>query len=436
MTLEPLESWLARKIGLAPGVLASEVLASAVRARMAALFEQDLSKYLHTVQHSPQEFEQLASAVVVPETSFFRYPSSFELLRDFVTHEWRPAHPGGVLYVLSLPCCTGEEPYSIAMTLLDLGLPPAAFRILGVDLNPAFLATARQAMYSHHAFRDNPSTVRTRFFKRDKNRWRLNPEVAALVEFQQGNVLEWDAQRKFEVIFCRNLMVYLTAEARTCVLQRLARQLHPGGLLFLGHTESTRSGDFEPVVFPHAFACRHRSARANQGHSGHALPRAGTAGHKRTQPADPAAGLQTVYASKDGGAGTTRKPVAVPSRTALRTAAHSKIAPEELLAQARFLADEGHVRDAMELCQRLLRKHSPTAAVCFLLGLLQQAQGDLALAEESFRKALYLDSEHWEALLQLALLAQGRGDERDAAQLKERLERVRRRAAMPGKVTS
>jgi chemotaxis protein methyltransferase WspC len=127
--LEPIVALLRAKIGLEPGSVGAAWLASRVRARMEVTKVDSVARYSELASTSPDELAELAEEVVIPETWFFRDETPFQLFARYVVSEWLPLHGGRPLRVLSVPCASGEEPYSIAIVLLDAGLRPDQLRI-------------------------------------------------------------------------------------------------------------------------------------------------------------------------------------------------------------------------------------------------------------------------------------------------------------------
>jgi chemotaxis protein methyltransferase WspC len=250
---------LRHSIGLNPEAIGPEVIARAVRHRMVQCSASDLQTYLERIQTSEQELHALIEAVVVPETWFFRDQMPFAYLGQYVTAEWRPTHQHAVFRVLSLACSTGEEPYSIAMALLDSGLAPQHVRIDAVDISHTALRQARQAVYGHHSFRGHDLQFRERYCEQSQQGYRVSERVRSMVTFRHGNVLDAHVltdQAPYSVIFCRNLLIYLDAAARSRALQVLDRLLASQGVLFVGYAETglLLASEYMPVHYPRAFA--------------------------------------------------------------------------------------------------------------------------------------------------------------------------------------
>ena len=156
---------LGQTIGLSSDAIGAETIVRAVRQRMAQCGTSDVQTYLDRIQTSEQELHALIDEVIVPETWFFRDQMPFAYLGRYVMAEWFPIYQHAVLRVLSLACSTGEEPYSLAMALLDTGLASQHCRIDAVDVSHKALRWARGAVYGSHSFRGDELVFRQRYFE-------------------------------------------------------------------------------------------------------------------------------------------------------------------------------------------------------------------------------------------------------------------------------
>ncbi len=147
------ENLLRKTIGLHSPTIGTSMVERAVRLRMRAHGLTKQEDYVILLEQSPTEWDALLDSVLVTETCFFRDKTPFLAMVGLVLNEWSPAHPDRVLRVLSVPCASGEEPYSIAMGLLDAGFPEARLQIDAVDISVRALASARRAVYSKNSFR-------------------------------------------------------------------------------------------------------------------------------------------------------------------------------------------------------------------------------------------------------------------------------------------
>ena len=150
---EKIEELLARRIGLDPVAMGPHLILRAARRRMAELDVSDLREYAARLADSEAEQQALIEEVVVPESWFFRDERPFRRLADHARERWIAAPRRPPLRILSIPCAGGPEPYSIAITLLDAGLPAGRFRIDAVDVSARLLEVARRGLYSANAFR-------------------------------------------------------------------------------------------------------------------------------------------------------------------------------------------------------------------------------------------------------------------------------------------
>ena len=201
---------------------------------------------VHLQEHDPagEERRRLANAITTTKTDFYREPHHFDFLRDTVL----PAFVrSGVerLRLWSAGCSTGEEAYSLATTLLD-GLPlgrPWDARILACDVNSDALATAAAGVYPREAVAKVPAPVLKRHFSPvpgEPSLVSVKPALRELIAFRRINLCEqpWPIRTRFDVVFCRNVMIYFDRATQSALLQGLVAQLVPGGYLFLGHSES------------------------------------------------------------------------------------------------------------------------------------------------------------------------------------------------------
>jgi chemotaxis protein methyltransferase WspC len=231
---------LRQTIGLNPHVIGVEAIARAVSHRMTRCGVPDVQTYLAWLQTSAPEVQALIEEVVVPETWFFRDQMPFTYLGRYVMAEWLPTSQRAVLRVLSLACATGEEPYSIAMALLNTGLAAQHMRIEAVDISQRALVWAQHAVYGDQAFREKDLAFRERYFEPHVEGYRVHDRIRNLVTFLQGNLLDerlLAGQAPYQAIFCRNTLIYFDAAARRRALQVLDRLLMPGGILFVGYAE-------------------------------------------------------------------------------------------------------------------------------------------------------------------------------------------------------
>ncbi len=398
--MKQIESLLQHTIGLHAATIGSSLVEHAVRGRMRRLGLTQQHDYLELLRKSPAEWNLLVESMVVTETWFFREKHPFSAMVRLALEEWLPAHPAGLLRLLSVPCSTGEEPYSMAMALLDAGFPATRFDINAVDISARALAFAQRGIYGRNSFRGQELDFRARFFQPAHRGYALNPAVRKQVRFQKGNVLDDGCLPEtgvYDFIFCRNLLIYFDRPAQDRTMAKLRRLLTPTGILFVGSAEQQLAlhNGFVSANLPLSFACRKAPVTGRTTPSGH-------------QP--------------DKSALWPVMPRSIP---ALNSPAPATPPPSGL-QKARQLANEGRLAEAAELCETHLREQGVSADAYYLLGQVRHAAGADAQADEFYRKALYLEPGHSETLLQWALLSERNGRLEHARILRERAGRRNR----------
>jgi chemotaxis protein methyltransferase CheR len=205
---------------------------------------ESFGEYLDAVEgdRTGATLTELVDAMATNHTSFFREPQHFAYLESSIVPQARARRVPVPLKVWSMPCSTGEEPYSLAISLLDAGLP-SGFTILASDLSTKALSRARAGVYRHQSVAGLPRTVLRRHFERGAGREdglvRVRAEVRRHVAFRRLNLIDLaDLGQRFEVIFCRNLLIYFDQAAQQRSIRALERHLAPGGYLFISHSES------------------------------------------------------------------------------------------------------------------------------------------------------------------------------------------------------
>ncbi|MCF8143175.1 MAG: hypothetical protein K9N21_04565 [Deltaproteobacteria bacterium] len=423
-SLAMIESFLEKKIGLSTEAIGSEVISKAVRVRMADLGLPDAVAYHDSLKASEKEQAALIEAVVVPETWFFRNKKAFRFLVDYVTGTWFRENPGRRLRVLSIPCSTGEEAYSIAMSLMDAGIQSDRFHIDGVDISERALTRARTAVYEQGSFRGEDLWFRKRYFDPEGDAFRLHDDVRKTVRFLKENVLNdrlLKDQEPYDIIFYRNLLIYLSPRAKQRTLEIVGRLLADSGILFLGHAERETAVLCGLAGIPEfgVFACR-KDRRCKKRMVKPAAPpdpcrrRFEKVGKSLQPPRPPVPAHSAVKIPED----------AVLDRVPNRS--EQDAVQGDLFDEAQRLADRGSLGSALELCRSCLNDHPMNAGVHFLMGLIYEALDSPEKAEESFNKAIYLEPNHSEALNHLSFIVENRGDISRAAHLRERAQRVSR----------
>ncbi|AGL82943.1 CheR family methyltransferase [Pseudomonas protegens] len=409
--------FLKERIGLDVASVGPAIIERAVRQRCNALYARSSDEYWQKLQGSRDEQQALIEAVIVPETWFFRYPESFATLVKLAKARLAQIKGMRALRLLSLPCSTGEEPYSIAMALLDGGLAPHQFKVDGLDVSPLSVERAKAALYGKNSFRGQPIEFRERHFNPEEGeRYRLSERVREQVRLQVGNVLDpglLASEPAFDFVFCRNLLIYFDQPTQRQVFEVLKRLTHEEGVLFIGPAEGSLLGrlGMRSIGIPQSFAfSRHHEPEP----APVVLP----------QPLPLPVPVRSLVPPAPRPRPFARRPVAAP----LSDGALMESDAASLLATIAALANEGKSAEARAACERYLQQHEPVAQVFYWLGLLSDVAGNAMEAQGYYRKALYLAPQHPEALAHLGALLASQGDVAGAQRLQERAARSVRSA--------
>ncbi len=401
--LAAVASLLRTRVGLDPDTLGAGALADAVRRRTAACGAADFAAYLALLREDAAEWQALVETVVVAETWFFRDREPFALLARWVAGDHAKGARDEQITVLSLPCATGEEAWSIAIVLAAAGIRPDGIRIEAFDVSERALAAARTGRYRQRSLRGGcPQPAWARYLV-DGNDGTVAVADAlhATVHFASGNLVDAArtfAGRQFDCVFSRNLLIYCDAAARAAALDTFAALVRPDGLLVLGHAETLPIGNtaFVREGPPGAFAWRRV----------HVSPPSVTPASRRRF-----TDVRTANRRRDAGA--------------TKSGATANVDPWD----ARALADAGRLDDAAARVESDLARTPDDADAHALLGVVRAAQGRDDEAAQCLRRALYLDPEHEEALIHLAVILERRGEAAAAIRLRNR---ARRRGAADG----
>jgi chemotaxis protein methyltransferase WspC len=273
MDFTAIGQWLSSHTGMSPEILGDHALRRAITKRLSATASQDSESYCSILLTSEAEQDALVDLLVVPETWFFRDRQPFVYLERHVgkrlaagdTSQPQPQlqSPTQPLRLLSAPCASGEEPYSMAMTLLDLGLSTSEFSIDAIDICKASIRKARKAVYGKHSFRGVSPEEQRRHFVATTEGFCLDPKVAQCVKFQRSNLMRCleTIAAPYDVVFCRNLLIYLEDQASQYLLESIGRLLKPGGLLGVGSAETGKVpvSMFSPLRESFVFGFERRS---------------------------------------------------------------------------------------------------------------------------------------------------------------------------------
>jgi chemotaxis protein methyltransferase CheR len=382
----------------------------------------------------PEECVALAEELTVTETYFFRNRDQFDALAGVVLPDRMARHgEPRTLKFLSAGCSSGEEAYSLAIVGLDsLRDPGWEVSVRAADLNPVVLGKARRARYSDWSLRETPATIRQRWFVQDGRDWTVVPEVRERVSFETVNMAasQGDLWREasYDVVFCRNMLMYFSAEQRRAAIARLARALMPGGYLFVGHAESlTGLSDAFHLCHTHDTFYYQRKEDSERARP---VPVAPPPRPYRAGTVYDSAWSETIRAASERVAALLPETAPTelrrrgndlaPALDLLRSERFAEALdyignqpdaadPGALLLSAVLQQQSGKLVEAEQTCRRLLEIDDLSAGAHYVLALCRENAGDLAASAEHDRIAAYLDPAFAMPRLHLGLLARRGG---------------------------
>lgn len=228
-----------RRSGLDLRPYKEKFLRRRVDVRIRATGEKDLASYVRYLKREEGELEALVLCVTIHVSTFFRNPSTFRAIGEKVLPALFADGRSGTVRFWSVGCARGEEPYSLAILIVEHlgGRPPERkVRIEAVDVEEQVLDDARKAVFSGNQLKEIDAALAAKYFVKNGS-YRLEPEVREMVVFRQLDILRDASTAEYDFILCRNLLIYIEREVQETVLGRLHRALRPGGFLALGRAE-------------------------------------------------------------------------------------------------------------------------------------------------------------------------------------------------------
>ncbi|HAT71608.1 MAG TPA: hypothetical protein DCS63_02200 [Elusimicrobia bacterium] len=397
--------FLAKKTGLTFTESQLSALALFLEGRFAAQGLNGPEQYLAQLEQ-PEEFRSVIDCVTVAETYFYRYPAQFEaFIANLLPATLALTGAKRPVRVWCAGCCTGEEPYTIALLAAEAGYLDR-LQITATDINEAYLEAAAAGKYSPRSVEKLPAALLAKYFRREGDAFLLSEEICRQVSFRYLNLADasypsfLNGTAGVDLIFCRNVLIYFDKARVKEIMLRFSSCLADGGLLALGHSEMLpRDWPFTVSTLGEAFFYRPAQAPASD-----ASP----------PPGPVAAALKPV---------PRVRPETAP--------AAGGGAAETLILKAENLADSGAEAGAAALCAEIIRQNPAAVRAHYLLGLLELSRPEKAL--EHFRRVVYLDGANLQARLHLAQCQEKLGREGVAEREYRNLQRLAA-ARPPGEV--
>ena len=403
---------IAARTGLAIRAKDRETVALALAARMSALDLNETATYLAMLsaadETSVAEWHALAPALTNGESYFWRDRGQFELLRRAILPAL--ASERG-LRIWSAGCSTGEEVYSLAMLCHEL-FPDARPRvqIVGTDLNEAALQRARRGCYGEWSFRGVEAARKARYFTRHSDGWHVKNELRALVSFRQLNLCapapKASAMRGFDLILCRNVLIYLAPAAIRQAVALFNDALCDGGFLMTGHAELANhdAGVLVPRSWPESLVYQKIAASR--------LPTPTPASPLRLPVPAPKIAPSPVV------------PARVPAAPPMPKAEPFNDTLADRLATAQAAADAGDYATATASCRAAIEANSFNADAYLLWARIEIERGEIAHAKVLLKKVVYLAPDQAAGFVELAALYEAGNDAARAERMRAIAERI------------
>jgi len=412
MSRELIAEKLKQAMGLHSPTVGMVTISSAIEKRM-RICEIDGDKhYLTRIITDPEEMKELIEAVIIPETWFFREHQPFKYVLNYFNEQ----SPCAKLNILSIPCSTGEEPYSIAMMLMDNNIHDTAYQIDAVDIGENNIQKALTGKYRKNSFRSEDLRFVDKYFQKNGVLFQISDSVKEKVKFYCENVLSDSfslVNNRYDVIFCRNLLIYFDPETQRKMFSILENMLTPDGLLILGNAETVQYSDGALVPAIHTKSYVH----VKKGNVEKSVP-----ARKNKKTVSSKEQRNTTRPVK-----LTPRPFAEERKTVNNPPPTPVIVSNEQLGIAFELANKGRLDEALDICTAYIESNHKSSRAYYLAGIIYDAQGVSTMANQSLRKAIYLEPDNLEALVHLSLMAEQRGEHEEAMKLRDRARRVQER---------
>ena len=429
LPLEPFKEFIATSCGLRfDSGSEQEKLTTALNERMRQSCVSDHGSYLNRIHTDQDEFQALVNLLTINETYFFRESDQLKLLAERIVPRLLVRHNGlAPVRILSAGCSSGEEPYSLVMSLWERygESLPRLCSVTGVDIDSNVLAKARRGQYGSFSFRGVPETLKQRYFDKAGDVWQLKEEIRSSVNFQELNLLApapSEELRDFDIVFFRNVSIYFDEPTRRQIQQNLAGLMKEDGILMIGCSETIandlgvlgvveENGLFYFIKgnppLPEATSPLPATARLSGSPSG----------TPAETPTIPAAEQELPVLTVPAHWQTSRKPeLAIDDLRLLvqekrydealpqleRQLAHLPNDPETLLLKAVILMDRKQFQAARAAAHQVLEQRSWDIDACMLLGLIAKWDHQQTEAISRFKQAVYACHGCWPARYHLA----------------------------------
>lgn len=396
------------------------------RSRISQSLERHMSLYGFSEQRlffqwilqQPQQMSTLIKDLTAGKTWFFRENEAFTVLGQQMEKLLANQNQAKPLRIASMPCSSGEEAYSIAIALLEHGLSVEQFQVDAYDINESSVCQARRGVYPGSAFRGDTQRLYDSYINRHNDHYELSERVKKRVNFFHVNLLTLDSRslyQQYDGVFCRNFLRYLNSKSRAEMANILRMALANHAVLIVASCEakSVSQLGFSALSNDQPFAFSKPLSTGSSTQCAFSEPR-------QTVCSRSSGASEVLSSFSQAGDSQCSKQTQLKSVPVAQT-----VSVEDRLRSIEQWVDAAKWEEAEQECKRFLESFPNSVDAFFILGLIKEAVGELHCASEYFRKVLYLQPNHRDALLHSYAVCKRLGETENQQALLERLQRLR-----------
>ena len=406
-TAEDIKEILRTKIGLNTSSIDSSYFNSTLLNFMEAIDCESTNELFDLLKLNQTKLVSFAEYFLEKSSWFFRDKETFNVLAEFINFQIKETDK---IRILSMGCGTGEEPYSIAMSLVESGFNPKNFIVEAIDISPTVIEIARQALYNDNSFKDTDIRLKEKYFQQAEDIYILHPQIAQLVNFYKGNFIEQNffaGRQHYDIIFAKNIFNFLTRDATMKLVNNILLVLSDSGILVATENEIDKfyTGQFQKTVYGETILKKinqENSIRQNEKIRG-------------TKKRHTSKLFTNILKFK--------KSHVMPYINAKGMPANN-FPLNSRIREIQQMLHSGLYENALENCNELIKEDSQNADIYYWMGYINEAMNDLNKAEDFYHKALYIEPEHYEAIVKLIIIFESKGWTDKADLLKKRIEKI------------
>ncbi|WP_291580742.1 CheR family methyltransferase [Clostridium sp. UBA6640] len=246
MDFKPLEQWVLRELGIDLTAYKSNQLQRRISSLMSRVGVNTIEEYIRILKTDLTQRQKFIDYLTINVTEFFRNPEIFDEFEKIIKKHLDYKKP---LKIWSAACSIGAEPYSLAMMLNEIA-PNINHKIIATDIDNTILDKAKKGEYSEQEVKTIPKTLMNKYFQKEGNNYLINNNIKRMVSFKRHDLILDNYDNNFDVIVCRNVVIYFNQDVKDKIYDKFSKSLKKGGILFVGATESIynyKAFDFEKV---------------------------------------------------------------------------------------------------------------------------------------------------------------------------------------------